>query len=126
MLVWAKRIKAQRAQAAILSDITESQKFNKVKMVQKPKTKQDIETTHHAYHKWLCKYCGRSHAPRQCPSYGKTCASCRKMGHFKKVCRSRRDCAVHEVEIEMVPRTTRRRNRNSEYKLKYTLIEINH
>ena len=24
------------------------------------------------------------------------------MGHFKKVCRSRRDCTVHEVEIEMV------------------------
>ena len=37
MLVWARRIKAQWAQAAILSDITELQKFNKVKMVQKQK-----------------------------------------------------------------------------------------
>ena len=35
VLVWAKRIKAQWAQAAILSYITKSQKFNKVKMVQK-------------------------------------------------------------------------------------------
>ena len=25
------------------------------------------------------------------------------MGHFKKVCRNRRDCAVHEVEVEMTP-----------------------
>ena len=36
VLVWVKRIKAQRAQAAILNDITESQKFNKVKLAQKP------------------------------------------------------------------------------------------
>ena len=26
-----------------------------------------------------------------------------KMGHFKKVCRSRRDHAVHEVEVETMP-----------------------
>ena len=25
------------------------------------------------------------------------------MGQFKKVCRSRRDCAVHEMEVEMTP-----------------------
>ena len=25
------------------------------------------------------------------------------MGHFQKVCRSRRDCAVHEVEVEAMP-----------------------
>ena len=25
------------------------------------------------------------------------------MGHFKKVCRSRRDCTVHEVEVEATP-----------------------
>ena len=41
--------------------------------------------------------------PRQCPAYGKMCAGCRKMGHFKKVCRSRRDHAVHEVEVEIMP-----------------------
>ena len=101
VLVWAKRIEAQWAQAAIQNDITESQKFNKVKMAQRPKTKWDIETTQPVFYKWPCKYCGGSHAPRQCPAYGKTCAGCRKMGHFKKVCRSRRDQMVHEVEIEM-------------------------
>ena len=99
VLVWAKRIEAQ---AAILNNITESQKFEKVKMAQRPKTKQDVETKNPVYHKWPCKYCGGSHVPRQCPAYGKMCTGCRKMGHFKKVCRSRRDHTVHEVEIEMV------------------------
>ena len=37
MLVWARRIEVQKAQAAVLSDITKSQKFQKVKMAQKPK-----------------------------------------------------------------------------------------
>ena len=36
VLVWAKRNEVQRAQAAILNDITESQKFDKVKLGQKP------------------------------------------------------------------------------------------
>ena len=51
VLVWAKRIKVQWAQVAILSDITKLQKFNKVKMVQKTKARQDIETTCQAHHK---------------------------------------------------------------------------
>ena len=37
ILLWARQIKAQRAQAAILNDITEVQKFDKVKLVQIPK-----------------------------------------------------------------------------------------
>ena len=102
VLLWARRIKVQRAQAAILSNITEAQNFDKVKLVQKPKNRQEIETTHQTYHKQPCKYCGGSHAPRQCPAYGNSCAICGKMGHFKKVCRSRRDHAVHEVEVEVM------------------------
>ena len=101
VLLWARWIEAQRAQAAILSNITKTQKIYKVKVVQKPKNRQQIETTCQRYHKWPCKYCGGSHTPRQCPAYGKSCASCGKMGHFKKVCRSRRDCAVYEVEVEV-------------------------
>ena len=101
VLLWAKNIKAQRTQTAILNDITESQKFDKVKLAQKPNTKWDMETTHPMYHKRPCRYCGGNHAPRQCPVYGKTCAGCGKKGHFKKVCRSKRDHAEHEVEMEM-------------------------
>ena len=84
----------QRVQAAIISDITESLNFDKVKVARK-------QATHPASPKWPCRYCGSSHAPRQCPVYGKTCASCGKMGHFKKICQSRKDCTVHEVGVEM-------------------------
>ena len=38
VLLWARQIEAQRAQAAILSDLTEAQKIDKVKLVQNPKT----------------------------------------------------------------------------------------
>ena len=37
MLAWAKRVKAQRAQAAVLNTITEVRQFDKVKIVKKPK-----------------------------------------------------------------------------------------
>ena len=37
MLTWAKRIEMQRAQAAILSNITESCQFDKIKVTQKPR-----------------------------------------------------------------------------------------
>ena len=50
-----------------------------------------------------CKYCGSSHPPRKCPVYGKTCTACSKMGHYRKVCKSKGRGAVHEVEIEMGP-----------------------
>ena len=33
--------------------------------------------------------------------YEKTCAGCGKLGHFQKVCQSRKDHAVHEVEVEV-------------------------
>ena len=102
VLLWARQIEAQREQAARLSDITEAQKFDKVKVVQKPKNRREIGTSQ-AYQKHPCKYCGGSHTPRQCPAYGKVCTSCGKIGHFKKVCMSKRNRTVHEVEIEVMP-----------------------
>ena len=68
VLLWARRIKAQRAQAAILSNVTEAQNLTQVKLVQKPRNRQEIETTCQAFHKCPCKYCGGSHTPRQCPA----------------------------------------------------------
>ena len=41
------------------------------------------------------------HTPRQWPAYGKMCTIGGMMGLFSKVCRSRRNCIVHEVEIEV-------------------------
>ena len=35
-----------------------------------------------------CNFCGRSHAPRKCPAYGKACNKCRKLNHFAAMCKS--------------------------------------
>ena len=37
ILTWPKRIEAQRAQAAILSNITESHQFDKIKVTKRPR-----------------------------------------------------------------------------------------
>ena len=38
MFIWVKRVEAQRMQTAILSDITDSQKFDRIKVVKKQAT----------------------------------------------------------------------------------------
>ena len=48
-----------------------------------------------------CRYCGAIHASQQCPAFGKTYARCRKTGHYKKVCRSRKQHEVHEIDVEV-------------------------
>ena len=45
-----------------------------------------------------CSYCGSSHPPSQCLAYGKKCADCGKINHFREVHRSRRNTAVHNKE----------------------------
>ena len=69
-------------------------------MAQKLKSSWDRETTHQTSHRQPGRYCGGSHAPRQCPAYGKMCIRLRKDRHSRKVCRSKRDHVVHEVKIE--------------------------
>ena len=85
-------------QAVILSDITDSQRFDQVK---EAKHQAGQRATHSASPHQLYRYCGSMHPPRQCLVYGKMCTGCGKVGHFKKVCQSRKDCAVHEVEVEV-------------------------
>ena len=41
------------------------------------------------------RYCGWIHVPEQCTAYGKTC-----IGYVKKVCHSKRDQAIDELEVE--------------------------
>ena len=54
-----------------------------------------------------CKYCGRSHAPRQCSAFGKVCRKCGGSNQFASVCLKGRSSArspapsrlpVHTVE----------------------------
>ena len=105
VLVWAKRVEAQQVQAAILSDITETCQFDKVKVNQKPKDNPVRQTAGMTGQRRQCRYCGGVHMPRQCPAYGKTCVGCRKTGHFRKGCQSKRDHAVHKLEVEVAQET---------------------
>ena len=102
VLAWAKRIEAQWVQAAILNDITKSCQFDKINMASKTKGRQARQAANATSNGWQCRYCSRIHVSQQCPAYGKMCAGCEKMGNYKKVCRSKRDCTVHELQVEMV------------------------
>ena len=42
---------------------------------------------------------------RQCPAYGKMCVGCRKTGHLRKVCQSKMDHVVLELEVEVAQET---------------------
>lgn len=59
------------------------------------KTTSAAGQSHAGGHRRRCGYCGRSHEPRQCPAWGKTCTLCNKRNHFASCCRSKR--GVHEV-----------------------------
>ena len=37
----------------------------------------------------VCRWCGHSHRPRECPAYGKECLHCGIMNHFARVCNKR-------------------------------------
>ena len=54
VLVWAKRVETQRAQAVILNDITESHQFDKITMAQKSKSSQDRQMKNTTSHRQLC------------------------------------------------------------------------
>ena len=91
MLTWTKRIEAQRDQAAVLNNITELHQFDKIKVAQKPRGGNVRHTPSMTVQQCPCRYCGGTHVSKQCPVYGKTCTRCGKMGHFQKVCQSKRD-----------------------------------
>ena len=63
MLIWAKRVEAQRMQAVILSDITDSQRFDEVEVAKQQAVQRAI---HRTSPHWPCRYCGSVHALRQC------------------------------------------------------------
>ncbi len=50
--------------------------------------------------KQSCSRCGRSHAARACPAFGKTCMKCKRPNHFARCCRLRQDGQLHEVTAQ--------------------------
>ena len=101
VLAWTWRVEVQRTQASVLNMLTESRQFDKIKLSKRAK-----EDTTRALVGWTsqwqpCEYYGGLHQPRQSPVYGKTCAGCGKMGHFKTVCCSKRSRVINEMEQEM-------------------------
>ena len=83
VLAWAKRFKAQRVEASMLNDITETKALDKVRKETESKNTWGREVHVATHQRWLCRYCGGSHTPRQCPAYRKRyVVACSKMGHF--------------------------------------------
>ena len=50
----------------------------------------------------ICRNCGKSHQPRQCPAYGATCNKCGKQNHYARMCRTGQTRkTVHEIDTEL-------------------------
>ena len=103
VLAWAKRIEALWAQTAILSDITRVAKIlTKLKWFKKNKSQAGHRNNTPSKSQTTMQILwGKPCAKTVSSIWKNMSASCGKMGHFKKVCRSRRDWqAVHEVEVD--------------------------
>ena len=100
VLAWVKWVETQRALTAILNDITKTCQSDKVKMAQSAKGSQDRMMPNMTTRS-PCRYCSGIHVPQQCPAYGKMCTGFGKRGHYKKVCRSRKDHVVHKIKVEV-------------------------
>ena len=80
VLAWAKRVEVQRVQVAVLSRITESRQFDKLKVsIKEKESKTKPPMQQNSTSQQPCRYCGRIDLPKQCPAYGKTCMACKKM-----------------------------------------------
>ena len=69
VLIWHKRVEAQRAQSTIINSLSKRKEFGKDK-----DNKRGTETKLRKLQtpaKQSCSCCGFSHPPRQCPAYGK-------------------------------------------------------
>ena len=50
-----------------------------------------------------CYYCGKTHAPRNCPAFGNQCEKCGKMNHFASVCKNRQ---IKNLSLQEDPDST--------------------
>ena len=62
VLAWEKRLEAQRTQAVILNDITETYQFDKVLIAPQSEEGQD-RIMHKTINRKPCRHCSGIHAP---------------------------------------------------------------
>lgn len=48
--------------------------------------------------KFKCKRCGKTHKPRSCPVFDKTCEKCNKKNHFASQCASKSESGMGQNE----------------------------
>ena len=102
VLAWAKRVKAQRAQASVLNDITETKAFDKVNKERGSKYLGKRSTCCNTTKMAMQILWGKS-CTKAMPGIWENVCSMQQDKHFRKVCRSKRNHTVHEVEIDMEP-----------------------
>ena len=97
---WTKGIEVQRAQAAEIKKLSEVKDFDEINARKHKQNGMKLHACVNVPTGEKCKYCGSSHAPRQCLAYGKKFTKCNKMNHFREVCRGARGSVVHDIEQE--------------------------
>lgn len=66
--------------------------------------KQPFQHTQSSGHVNMCRKCGKSHQPKQCPAYGFSCHKCGKQNHYAKMCgsgKAQHRKTVHDISPEI-------------------------
>ena len=57
----------------------------------------------------LCGQCGNKQRPKECPAFGRQCSICRKLHHFAKVCRNKRQITFKNKQAPNSKNTAKKR-----------------
>jgi hypothetical protein len=68
------------------SETNERENFN-IKMTNDEKAHANTRDSY--TYKQHCSKCGIKHDQNKCPAEGKTCAKCKKLNHFARMCKSK-------------------------------------
>ena len=86
--------------------LNRKKEFNKIRVARHVCKDNSRATQSSTLLRQTCRYSGSKHPPKQCPVYVKMWMGCSKVGHFQKVCRSRRVRVVNKVEQETIEDVT--------------------
>ena len=86
VLVWAKKVGVQRAQSTIITCLSKTKEFEKIKTIKMGQRHnlRKLQTCAKTPIKQSCGYCGDSYPPKQCLAYGKKCVECGKVSFFRE------------------------------------------